>query len=278
LISHQIRKFQGGRNVYRFPYLALAVLLLASASLATAQCRTLIITGHPNYPPVGWRYGGHINGAGKDLVAHIARQLGLKAESKDLGTWEEAQAATRDGKADVIVGIYYNPLRATYLDYVQPPFMRDPDVIFVKKGHTFPFRQWRDLKGKKGVTNKGESYGMAFDRYMASQLTVSRAPTVDAAFRQLMDDRADYLIIGLYPGLAKIRELGLADQVTRLPQQLLSEPMYIAFSKRSACRRYEGVFARHLQQVVQMGGVPPLLQDAGRQWIGERLQHAPMQP
>lgn len=262
----------------RFPRIALAVLLLSGAGLAAAQCRTLVVTGHPNYPPVGWRYGGHINGAGEAIVAHIARQLGLKAESKDMGTWEEAQAATRTGKADVIFGIYYNPARATYLDYVQPPFMQDPDVIFVKKGHAFPFKQWRDLKGKKGVANTGESYGVAFDRYMAAQLSVNRAPTVDAAFRELLAGHADYLIIGLYPGLEKIRELGLAGQVMRLPQQLLSEPMYIAFSKRSACRGQEGAFARHLQRMVDMGSVPPLLQVAGRQWSRERLRHTPLQP
>lgn len=264
--------------MHPLPSIALAALLLAGAGLAAAQCRTLIMTGHPNYPPVGWRYGGHINGAGEAIVDHIARQLGLKVESKDMGTWEEAQAATRTGKADVIFGIYYNPARAAYLDYLQPPFMRDPDVVFVKKGHAFPFRQWRDLKGKKGVANTGESYGVAFDRYMASQLTVSRAPTVDAAFRELLDSHADYLIIGLYPGLEKIRELGLTGQVLRLPQQLLSEPMYIAFSKRSACRGQEGAFARHLRQMVRMGDVPPLLQVAGRQWARERLQHTPTLP
>jgi polar amino acid transport system substrate-binding protein len=73
-----------------------------------------------------------------------------------MGTWADAQAAARDGKADMIFGIYYNDERATYLDYVQPAFIFDPVVVFVK-GKEFPFKGQDHLIGKKGVTNQGES-------------------------------------------------------------------------------------------------------------------------
>ena len=58
----------------------------------------------------------------------------ISPQLKYMGTWADAQAAARDGKADMIFGIYYNDERAAYLDYVQPAFMFDEVAIFVPKG------------------------------------------------------------------------------------------------------------------------------------------------
>ena len=63
------------------------------------------------------------------LVEAIAKNLKVPLESKYMGSWADAQAAARDGKADMIFGIYYNDERATYLDYVQPAFMYDEVVV-----------------------------------------------------------------------------------------------------------------------------------------------------
>ncbi len=98
-------------------------------------------------------------GAAPSLVEAIAKDLDVPLESKFMGTWSEAQAAARDGKADMIVGVYFNDERAKYLDYVQPAFVFDPVVVFVAKDRTFDFKDQDDLIGKKGATNKGESYG-----------------------------------------------------------------------------------------------------------------------
>ena len=85
-------------------------------------------------------------------------------------------------------------------DHVEPPFMIDPVAIVVRKGSGFAFVEWRDLKGRKGVTNEGESFGDKFDAFMGSELTVVLAAGVDKAFAALLAQQADYMIIGLYPG------------------------------------------------------------------------------
>ena len=76
----------------------------------------------------------------------------------------------RDGKADMIFGIYYNDERATYLDYVQPAFIFDDVVGLRDKDKKFPFTGQDDLIGKKGVTNQGESYGNDFDAFIKDKL------------------------------------------------------------------------------------------------------------
>ena len=175
------------------PVLALAMLvgasLVGAAAPAEAQqaCARLVITGHPSYPPVAWAAQGKIVGAAPALVSAIATKLGVKdVMSKDFGSWEGAQDAARKGEADVIFGIFKNDARAQYLDFIAPPFMADPVAIVVRKGDGFAYGEWRDLKGRKGVTNAGESYGDKFDAYMGSELTVARADGVDKGFAALL--------------------------------------------------------------------------------------------
>lgn len=247
----------------------LPVILCALAFMpgyAAADCTKLTITGHPEYPPVGWRDGDRIIGAGAAVVSKIASDLGLAVESKYTGSWVDAQAAARNGTVDVIFGIYFNEERATYLDYVRPRFMIDPVVVMVRKGHTFPFKEWKDLIGKKGVTNEGESYGPEFDQFIAERLTVARAKGTEATFHRLLDGKADYMIVGLYPGRAEAARLGINNRVEALPQYILSADMFIAFSKKSPCRHRLKAFGAKVVTMVNDGSVQTMLLNATSEW------------
>jgi polar amino acid transport system substrate-binding protein len=183
-----------------------------------------------------------------------------------MGTWEDAQAAARDGKADVIFGIYYNDERATYLDYVQPAFTFDDVAVFVVKGKEVPFTDKNDLVGKKGVTNQGESYGNEFDAFMKEKLYVARTDGIDAAFKDLLDGKADYLIAGYYPGLAEAAKEGLKDKVVALNQALLSQEMFVAFSKKSPCSSLAGKFGEGITQLTTDDSYDKMLVEAQKAW------------
>src|ERR1700730_9223208 len=196
--------------------LAVVILLPGSAFAQAAPCSGLTITGHPEYPPIGYRDGERIVGAGATVVERIATELKIPVQSKYTGSWAEAQTAARDGKVDIIFGIYFNDERAAYLEYVRPAFLIDPVVVMVAKGKAFPFRGRQDLIGKKGVTNAGESYGSEFDSFIAQKLTVARSNGQDQAFKDLLSGKADQLVIGLYPGLAGAAKAGVKNQVEAL--------------------------------------------------------------
>ncbi len=232
---------------------------------AQSACATLVITGHPSYPPVAWAAQSKIVGAAPELVSAIAAKLGVKdVVSKDFASWEGAQEAVRQGQADVIFGIYKNDERAKYLDYIEPPFMTDPVAIVVRKGESFAFAEWSDLKGRNGVTNAGESFGDTFDAYMAKDLNVMRAGGVDKAFAALLAKQADYMIIGLYPGRTEAKRLGIAGRLAFLPKALVSADMYVAFSKKSKCGALRPGFAADLKAAVDDGTVAKLLKAAER--------------
>jgi polar amino acid transport system substrate-binding protein len=241
-------------------------MLTGSAAFAADECTKITSTGHPQYPVIAYKDGDNIVGAAPTLVETIAKQLNIPLESKYVGTWEEAQAAARDGKADIIFGIYYNDERATYLDYVQPAFTFDDVAIFVVKGKEFPFTDKNDLVGKKGVTNQGESYGNEFDAFMKEKLDVARTDGIDAAFKDLLDGKADYLIAGYYPGLAEAAKEGLKDKVVALNQALLSQEMFVAFSKKSPCASLAGKFGEGITQLTTDDSYDKMLVEAQKAW------------
>ena len=243
-------------------------LLLPLLARAESACPALVITGHPAYPPIAWASEGKIVGAAPELVTSIAGQLGVgHVESKDFGSWENAQRAARQGKADVILGLYKNDERMRYLNYVEPPFMPDPVVLAVRKGETFAFGKWEDLKGRRGVTNAGESYGDRFDSFMKQELSVARAQGVERAFAALLGKQADYLIIGLYPGKKEAKRLAISGQVEFLPRQLETFDLYVAFSKKSKCyQALSSGFAAKLESAVRQGRVKHLLDAAEQQF------------
>lgn len=246
----------------RLPLLAVLSLVVPLAASAVPDCPELVVTGHPYYPPVAWASGGKELGAAPELVTRIATSLGFpKVTTKDFGTWEKAQAAARSGEADVIVGIYRNTERLEYLEYAEPPFMVDPVSVVVRAGTTLPYAQWSDLKGKKGVTSAGESYGNQFDAYMARELSVARVPGIDKAFAAVLDGSADYAIIAFYPGRDAARKQGLFGKVAFLPKMVVNADLFVAFSKKSKClAALKDGFAKALQAEVESGRANRLLE------------------
>ena len=243
-----------------------ALALTGNAAFAADACTKIVATGHPQYPAIAYKDGDNIAGAAPMLVGAIAKTLKVPLESKYMGTWEEAQAAARDGKADMIFGIYYNDERATYLDYVKPAFMFDEVVVFVAKDKPFAYKDENDLIGKKGATNQGESYGNDFDAFIKDKLTVARTDGIDAAFKDLLDGKADYVIAGYYSGLAEAAKEGIKDKIEPLSPAILEAEMFVAFSKKSPCASLAPGFSQGITEMTTNGQFDTMLQDATSAW------------
>jgi len=246
----------------------LMIFLLLMAQVAIAgSCEKLIITGHPSYAPVAWEEGGAIIGASPKMIELIAQDLGLTVESKSMGSWANAQNAIKAGTADVIFGIYYNDVRAQYMNYIKPSYMLDPVVLMVPKGKAFSFTKWSDLIGKKGVTNKGESYGPEFDAYTVDKLDVIRGDGIEKCFEILIQGKAEYMIVGLYPGISEAKKMKVWNKIEFLPRQMKAFKMYVAFSKKSPCyAKYHRIFSEKIQDMVKNGTVQTLLILSQAEW------------
>ena len=220
-----------------------AILALSVAFGARAQgceqCPAVItVTGNAEYPPLTWRDRAHperITGFAIELLELAFKDLGMRVEAVYVGPWARAQGEVRRGAVDMLAGAYITDERQVYMDYVTPPFILDPTVVFVKKGDRFAFETWDDLVGLKGGAPIGNSYGDAFDRYAASKLDIERVPLLGQAFDKLISGRNRYVVYGLYPGLAEAEVTGRRDQLDYLPKSIISEGLYFTISKKSPC-------------------------------------------
>jgi polar amino acid transport system substrate-binding protein len=243
-----------------------ALALTGNTAFAADECIKITATGHPDYPTIAYKDGDRIVGAAPTLVETIAKKLNIPLESNYTGTWTDAVAAARDGKADLIVGIYHNDARAKDLDFVQPAFMYDDVAVFVAKGKEFPFADRNDLIGKKGVSIEGESYGDALDAFIKDKLDVARAGDLARAFKDLTDGKADYLIAGYYPGIADAAKAGLKDRIVALDQALHTAEMFVAFSKTSPCRSLAEKFGHGIMEMTTDGSFGTIKADAMTAW------------
>jgi polar amino acid transport system substrate-binding protein len=95
---------------------------------------------------------------------------------------------------------------------------------------------------------------------------VTRTDGIDDAFNDLLAGKADYLIAGYYPGLAEAAKDGIKDKVVPLDQALLSQEMFVAFSKKSPCRSLADKFGQQITVMTTNGSYDNMVTDATKTW------------
>ncbi len=216
------------------PIILLGLGFFSSVQFAVAQ-ETLLVSGHPNYPPITWKQNGTIIGVAAELVKTILTELQVPFVIKATGPWKRVQQNAKNGTVDIITSAYLNEERKQYMEF-SIPFITDPSVIFVLKGKGFTLNRWEDLIGKQGTTTLGESYGDELDQFIKTNLKMDRVKTHVQNFKQLEKERVDYMLFPLYPGLELAWQTGYADIVEILPLVLHEANFYITFSKKSKFR------------------------------------------
>jgi len=221
-----------------FGVILLVIVIIVGISMANKEPeRTLVASGHPEWPPIMFRSGDTIDGAGPALVKKIFDELGVKTSFPYSGEWDEVQAKAKSGEVDVLVAAYKTTERETYMDYSEA-YTTDPVALFVKKGKEFEFSKNEELVGKRGVGMVGDSYGQAFDDFANSAITLVRAKTADEAFKLLKEDKADYFIYSLYAGETELKAENAVADFAFLPNYVTEEKFYITISKKSPFVKY----------------------------------------
>jgi polar amino acid transport system substrate-binding protein len=214
------------------------IAFLANAAFAQGwgQSKVITVTGNAEYPPVTWQDKNDprkMTGSAIELLELAVKDLGIRVEGKYVGPWARAQANVRGGLVDMLAGAYITEERKVYMDYITPPFMMDPTVVFVKMGDDFKFERWEDLVGLRGGAPIGNSYGEKFDAFEKKHLAIERVPLIGQAFDKLESGRNQYVVYGLYPGLAEAEVEGRRARISYLPNSVISEGLYFAISKKS---------------------------------------------
>jgi polar amino acid transport system substrate-binding protein len=249
----------------KFKILIVFVFFVLTANLAYAA-KTIVASGHPEYPPVMWQEGDNIVGVGPEILKMAFVDLGITVDSKFKGSWTQVQNGIKGDDIDTLVGIYMTDQNKAYMDY-SIPYMKDPVAIFVEKGKTFPYKNWDDLINKKGTITIGDSFGKEFDKFIAGKLTISRFIKVEDNFNKVLSGEADYFISALYSGLIEAEKLGISDRVEYLPTYATSEMFYISISRKSKFIRYLPQLNEKIEKLIKDGTVDKLIDEKMKYYL-----------
>ena len=221
------------------------VILLLCALLplcAYAQvCQKLVTTGNPEYSPYLWRDPqdeSKLIGANADLMQLLSKEIGIPIEVKYMGPWSRVQELARAGRIDMIVGAFFTNARLEYMDYFYPAFRGTRTVIWTHPLRTFKYRNWSDLRDRKGLTVVNNSFGEEFDAYAKKSLNIATVATLGQALQMLVLSRTDYLIYEEDPGLAFAAKLNITG-LKAAPVAVSTESLFLTLSHKSPCNTSE---------------------------------------
>jgi polar amino acid transport system substrate-binding protein len=236
--------------------LVLAIIFWVSSVAVSLAQQSFIVSGNPYAPPVVWEEQRKLTGVAAELIDTIFNELSIAYSTRIVENWQKVQSEAKAGKIDLIVSVYRNDERAQYLNF-SIPYLTQPIVVLVEKGKEFRLVDWNSLKGRKGVSNLGESYGQELDRFIKDHLNVGYYQ-LERAIQLLNLGEADYLIIDLYTALAYARLLRGEDSVTILEPPLTIQDFHFALQKDSPLNAQLDDINKLLQMKVESGEVARL--------------------
>ncbi len=245
------------------PSLLFFALLLA-ISTPVAGARPVIVSGHPEAPPIMWEKSGKLTGIGPELLGEILERENVDYVIRPEGLWADVQEKAKTGAIDIIAGAYDNPERRSYMEY-SVPYLKSPVVIVVRRGARFPLSSWGDLIGKRGVANLGESFGERFDAFIRDKLDVRYVP-YERAFTMLAEDAADYLVIDLFPSIVYAKMLRAEDKIEYLDTPITLQQFHITISKKSPHLDLLPKINAHIRKMEEQGRIKEIIENQYKAW------------
>ena len=245
--------------------------VIAFAETTTAaNCERIVLTGHPDYPPIIWTEGKTLDGLPTRIFQKLGQESNLQVQVVNPGSWKNALAAAKSGEADAIAGVIATEDRRRWLELISPAYLENTISVIVPRARSFKFSSREDLIGRKGVVTRGESFGDDLDRFVNERLKVIRTEGSSQAFDTLLAGKADFLIGGTYPALGAAFSKGVGEEMLVLKPALVTSDVFLAFSKESPCRGLAGKFGKRIAEMKSSGEIGHMQQQAMRDWIARR--------
>lgn len=244
----------------------LALGLSISSGVSAAECRKVVFSANPDYPPFHWADRGKLLGASIELTERIFKELGVEAEPRYVGPWNRVLKAAELGQIDLVVALKITPERQAYLDFTPARFSANPMAVFVRADRRFDYHDWPDLRDKRGEVARGDRFGDGFDQYLHDKLDTVEADSMAHGFADLEHRRVDYFITGFQAGSAYLAGLGLDTRMLPLQPMINQGAVHHAFSKLSPCLGLLDKVSERLSKYDQDGTTGKLLTQYLERW------------
>jgi polar amino acid transport system substrate-binding protein len=218
-----------------------------------ADCQRVVISADPAYPPLHWYDGKSFHGVSIDIATQVLADLGIPYELHYVGPFSRVLESARRGAVDMIATLKDTPERRAFLAYVPTAALENPIAVFIARKHPFSYHGQQDLVGKRGGIARNNQFGGTFDAYMRQHLTIEEADNLGQNLHKLESGRIEYVVTGLYPGLAWIVANRKEGVLQALDPPLEKTDNYVAFSRASPCMKYLDAFEWRLSELRAAG-------------------------
>lgn len=232
------------------PFLFGLLALLASAALQAAD--SVRYCDYPVYPPVSWSDGKQPRGLAPTVVRELFGRLGYRVEMVVLGNWQRCLLDAAEGRVDVVLA-YASEQRAKSMRFSQVPVLREEVAVFANRQHPLQFDQLEDLARYRGGLLFGESYGQAFDRFVAQHQNIEWVSDSGQNFGKLIRGRIDFVVQERRTGQLFVEHLAGAQNIVALPPALSVDYLRVAVSRHSPLSERMDDIDAQLQKMVDAG-------------------------
>ncbi len=190
----------------------------------------------------------------------IADKLGLELQWRTT-TFGRALLLLRDGDSDIHGGVLKRPEREAYLHYIEPPFARYINRVFVvPKGQHSSIQRYEDLYGLRIGTTQGYKYFPRFDEDV--RLKKHEVGSYRQNFGKLPRGRIDAFITPEVFAIEMMEAMELSDKFEFADYRYRQEdPAYIVLSKKSPLMATRGEEVESvIREMIESGEIRTLIE------------------
>jgi len=255
-------------NVY-FRTALVAAITVASSSALAQECKTVKISGHPQFPPMIWDDGQSMSGAGIELAKRVFADLKVPVEIVSVGAYQRTLEQFKAGEIDLIPGINRVAEREEFTNFVNPPIAQDQAHAWVKKGAK-PIETREQLVGLSGLKMRGFQFGSEFDAFATSNLKMDVSDSVSSAFKLVDVGRVDYFVVSDFSGRSGLVTSDVKeDAVVKTPAVLSTVGVHFGFSKKSPCGALADKVSERLQALIASGEAEKAIEQGYAAWAAK---------
>ncbi|MEE4357021.1 MAG: transporter substrate-binding domain-containing protein [Desulfococcaceae bacterium] len=205
-----------------------------------------LIAVYTEWFPYTYQSGESAAGFEIEICRSVLEKMGKEAEYRSL-PWQRCLYMLKEGKADLLVSLLKTPAREEYTYFPENHISISKVLFFSRRDSSIRFTgSYEELKGHVIGVISGFSYGNIFDR--TDFLKKDESLNTEMLIAKLLKGRYDIAAENLAVSIATARRMGVADQLRFLEPPLITDKLYVGFSRKKGHRKLGRDFSGILGQ------------------------------
>ena len=241
-------------------------VLAMACSHSYAQCKKIIVSADPAYPPLHWFDGTQLQGASIEIARRVLEELQIPFEVRYSGPFPRLIKLAQQGDIDMIATLKKTPEREGFLLFPTTPALSNPVAAFALKDRSFEFKSRQSLVGRKVGITRGNVFGDGVDDFIKQELMAEETNSPEQNFEKLGLGRIDFFITGYYTGIALLLKRGEEQRFVAMSPYLTETPNYLALTRNGKCADKLAQIDAKLAQLKKSGALDALIRKSFQQW------------